>query len=148
MSAPGLETESPPAAAPAELGPSWQEQDGTLRDMWMQNETPADIAAALGRSVPAVMTRAARLGLPRRFAPGRKPGRHASEEGGARSSAAQARAQPEIIESAPQAAARICLMCLTKFQSQGRFNRICSSCKSSAEYESGSRLPELDYSVE
>ena len=149
MSAPDLETELPPVAAPTELSPNWQEQDGTLREMWMQNEAPAAIATALGRSVPAVMTRAARLGLPRRFAPGRKPGRHASEEGGARnSSAAQARVQPEIIESTPQAAPRICLMCLTKFQSSGRFNRICSSCKNSAEYESGSRLPDLDFSVE
>ncbi len=54
---------------------NWQEQDGILREMWMRNQSPTAIAEALGRSVPAIMTRAARLGLPRRFAPGRKPGR-------------------------------------------------------------------------
>ena len=147
MSASDLSDQQIAAASPAELGPNWQEQDGVLREMWMQNQAPAAIAATLGRSVPAVMTRAARLGLPRRFAPGRKPGRHASEDVAARREAPAARAAPEA-EAAAQAAPRICLMCLAKFQSLGRFNRICSTCKNSAEYESGSRLPDLDFPVE
>src|SRR5580704_3379076 len=59
---------------PPPIGASWQEQDVVLRDLWMQNKTPQQISEALGRSVPAIMTRAVRLGLPRRSAPGRKPG--------------------------------------------------------------------------
>ncbi len=142
----------PPATAVVGEGPNWQEQDGVLRDMWMRNQPPAAIAQALGRSVPAVMTRAARLGLPRRFAPGRKPGRRPMDSAGvARAETARARAsaqtEAETIEAASQISSRVCLMCLTTFQSMGRHNRICPSCKNSAEYESGSRLPDLDFPV-
>jgi len=148
---PGTTPASPPVAVAGE-GPNWQEQDGVLRDMWMRNQPPAAIAQALGRSVPAVMTRAARLGLPRRFAPGRKPGRRPVDAAGVvRADTARARAtaqsEAETIEAASQISNRVCLMCLTTFQSMGRHNRICPSCKNSAEYESGSRLPDLDFPV-
>lgn len=132
--------------------PSWQEQDGQLRDMWMQNKTPQDIANALGRSVPAIMTRAARLGLPRRAAPGRKPGRrlmgeksHDEMSSLAPVSARPRGASPTAAEKVQvsQSTARVCLMCLSKFESAGRHNRICSSCKNSAEYESASSLPDI-----
>lgn len=123
-----------------------------LRDMWMQNQSPADIAKALDRSIPAVMTRAARLGLPRRFAPGRKPGRRPLDNhGNPRTETARAKtAAPmdaEALEAAAQISMRVCLMCLNKFQSMGRHNRICPTCKGSAEYESGSRLPEFNVPV-
>ena len=125
------------------LGPSWQEQDGTLRDLWMQNKTPQEISEALNRSVAAIMTRAARLGLPRRSAPGRKPGTRrmgGQDQNGQAERVSVARAYapatPPGGETQPQASTRICLMCLRQFRSMGRHNRICSSCKSSSEYES------------
>jgi hypothetical protein len=151
----GSPTQPPPAVPPHRAmpteGPNWQEQDGLLREMWMHNQSPADIAKALDRSVPAVMTRAARLGLPRRFAPGRKPGRRPAEASGtaretARSTAVTAR-EAEALENAAQISMRVCLMCLNKFQSMGRHNRICPTCKNSAEFESGSRLPNFDFPV-
>jgi len=133
-------------------GPNWLEQDGLLREMWMQNQPPAAIAQALDRSVPAIMTRAARLGLPRRSAPGRKPGRRPIETTSTVRvttvrSTVSAPLDSEAVDKAAQTAARVCLMCLSKFQSLGRHNRICPSCKSSAEYESGSRLPDFDLPV-
>lgn len=128
------------------LGPSWQDQDPVLRDMWMKNTTPQAIAEALNRSVPAIMTRAARLGLPRRSAPGRKPGRRALDDKGVPLSSAVMRrmAPPQpAVAATPTTSPRTCLMCLTSFQSAGRHNRICPSCKGSSEYESASALPEL-----
>ncbi len=142
----------PPHRVISGEGPNWQEQDGVLRDMWMQNQTPAAIAEALGRSVPAIMTRAARLGLPRRFAPGRKPGRRPMETTNAARNEPQRSTRSTSVEAdagvpATQISTRVCLMCLNKFQSLGRHNRICPACKNSAEYESGSRLPDLDFPV-
>jgi hypothetical protein len=146
---PALQTASapPPQRPAAGDGPNWQEQDGVLREMWMHNQSPAAIAKALDRSVPAIMTRAARLGLPRRFAPGRKPGRRPAEtESGTRSETSRSTAAA-IAEPVVQVSTRVCLMCLGQFQSMGRHNRICPTCKSSAEYESGSRLPDFDFPV-
>jgi hypothetical protein len=147
--------QDPPALPPkmAGDGPNWQEQDGILREMWMRNQPPLEIAEALGRSIPAIMTRAARLGLPRRFAPGRKPGRRAFEESQNATmprteTRAKAPAPAETENVMTNVSTRICLMCLTKFQSLGRHNRICPTCKNSAEYESGSRLPDLDFPVD
>jgi hypothetical protein len=137
-------------------GPNWQDQDGVLREMWMRNQPPVAIAEALGRSVPAIMTRAARLGLPRRFAPGRKPGRRPLEESempevahreSPRVKPAPPATEIELAHAANAVSARVCLMCLGKFQSLGRHNRICPTCKNSAEYESASRLPELNFPV-
>lgn len=128
---------------------SWAEQDELLRNLWLAGEAPPQIADRLGRSVAAVMTRAARLGLPRRFAPGRKPtGRRsflpiqktplpAAGTGAGRNAAGENTTRP-LVE-------RVCLMCLTKFPSQGAHNRICSSCKDSNDYQAGARLPDLDF---
>lgn len=129
---------------------TWAEQDELLRTMWLAGEAPPVIADRLGRSVAAIMTRAARLGLPRRFAPGRKPtGRRnflpmqksalarAPHEPGAKTLPGEALTRP-LTE-------RICLMCLTKFPSQGPHNRICQSCKESNDYQAGARLPDLDF---
>jgi hypothetical protein len=135
---------------PGLIGPSWQEQDGTLRDMWMQNKTPQEIAAILERSVAAIMTRAARLGLPRRSAPGRKPGsrRMPDDSGRIRASAPrETRISYDTDEPAPQSSARICLMCLHSFQSQGRHNRICPSCKGSSQYEAATSLADIHFPV-
>jgi hypothetical protein len=137
---------TPPAA-------SWQEQDGMLRDLWMQNKTPQQISEALGRSVPAIMTRAARLGLPRRSAPGRKPGAGSTRRFGSldpskegsppETQTRRATAAPsDYVAPAAQATLRICLMCLRKFESSGRHNRICAPCKGSAEYVQASALPD------
>jgi hypothetical protein len=116
--------------------------------MWMQNKTPQEISDALNRSVPAIMTRAARLGLPRRSAPGRKPGRRLLDNDGSlppevrRASVPRtSMALPE--DTMPQTSLRVCLMCLTRFESLGRHNRICTSCKGSSEYESASALPDI-----
>ena len=126
-------------------GPSWQEQDGLLRDLWLKNQSPQVISEALGRSVPAIMTRAARLGLPRRSAPGRKPGVRTQEMVGGVAVGTGSRARPsyQAPSAAVQTSPRVCLMCLTKFESLGRHNRICPTCKGSSEYETASALPEL-----
>jgi hypothetical protein len=128
-------------------GPSWQEQDGQLRDLWLQNKTPPEISEVLGRSVAAIMTRAARLGLPRRSAPGRKPGSRRMTEtdstGQVRTAPRTARYVRESSEAAPQPSARVCLMCLRSFQSMGRHNRICPSCKGSSEYASATTIADI-----
>ena len=137
---------------PVPVGASWQEQDGVLRDLWMQNKTQQEISDVLGRSIAAIMTRAARLGLPRRSAPGRKPGstrRILTENGQGpppRSTPRQA-SRTSGDEAAPQPSTRICLMCLNAFQSQGRHNRICSSCKGTAEYGSAVALADIHFPV-
>ena len=141
-----------PKAAPGIVGPSWQEQDGLLRDLWMQNKTPQEISAALERSVAAIMTRAARLGLPRRSAPGRKPGSrrlHGGDDRSIRTTAPRpaTRAARDGETPIAQPSARVCLMCLRSFQSQGRHNRICPSCKSSAQYEAAVSLADIHFPV-
>ncbi len=118
-------------------GPNWQEQDAQLRDLWMKKKAPQEISAILGRSTAAIMTRAARLGLPRRLAPGRKPGSKGSPNARKRVDGAQAAGLPT----------RICLMCLRSFPSQGRHNRICSSCKTSTEYSAAVSLSEINLPV-
>ncbi len=130
-------------------GPSWQTQDIVLRDLWTENKTPQEISAALGRSVAAIMTRAARLGLPRRSAPGRKPGsRQTLQEGQIRITKPRpASRRPPQDESPPQVSTRICLMCLRAFQSQGRHNRICPACKVSSEYEAAISSAEINLPV-
>lgn len=135
------------APSPVTAISGWHDQDGTLRDMWLRNQPPNVIAETLGRSVAAIMTRAARLGLPRRAAPGRKPGRRL-EEGGAMTAVTRRSARPSTTASSRKDAVavtspRICLMCLSTFESAGKHNRICSSCKGSAEYETASALPEI-----
>jgi len=140
----------------ASAGPSWLDQDETLRRLWSENKSPEDISVALGRSVAAIMTRAARLGLPRRAAPGRKRGYKRSDvprklppAGTARVRVTLPAPHDEDIEpyAAPQVMPRVCLMCLGKFQSQGRHNRICPSCKGSAEYSTGSSTPDFSFKV-
>jgi hypothetical protein len=143
---------SPPPPPTTNVGSTivsgWHDQDGVLREMWVRNQTPQAIAEALGRSVPAVMTRAARLGLPRRSAPGRKPGPRIDTESGrlTRSFArppSRSKALSKSDDAVPQTSLRVCLMCLKKFESAGRHNRICSPCKNSAEYGTASALPEI-----
>jgi len=137
---------SPDAAPVTTSGPTWMEQDSVLRDLWMKNKTPQEISELLGRSTAAIMTRAARLGLPRRSAPGRKPGsRRPFKE-----NRQPVRLSPLTIpegELAPHGSTRICLMCLRPFQSQGRHNRICPSCKNSSEYHAAVSLSEINFPV-
>ncbi|MGE4350932.1 MAG: GcrA family cell cycle regulator [Bdellovibrionales bacterium] len=138
------------------VGPSWQEQDDVLRQLWNENKSPEEIATILGRSVAAVMTRAARIGLPRRAAPGRKRGYKRSETKRKVLAAAGTRVRvavpTEIDEDhesyePPEVKMRVCLMCLKKFQSQGRHNRICPACKGSADYATGSSTPDFTFKV-
>ncbi|MDR3424057.1 MAG: GcrA family cell cycle regulator [Alphaproteobacteria bacterium] len=140
-----------PDATSVPAGPNWQEQDALLRDLWLQNKTPQEIGSALGRSVAAIMTRAARLGLPRRSAPGRKRGvpRPPRQTGQTRAASGTRAASRKPVESEapPQISTRICLMCLRPFQSQGRHNRICPSCKESSEYASAVALAEINFPV-
>lgn len=150
--APPAEAESASLEGLSPVGPSWSEQDGLLRTFWQEMKPPEEIATILGRSVAAVMTRAARLGLPRRAAPGRKRGYKRTEtprkeklvrlrvRGGARDEA-------DIAEGARQheIKVRVCLMCLRKFESDGPHNRICPSCKGSADYVTGSSTPDFDF---
>ena len=136
--------------------PSWQDQDETLRAMWAQNKSPEEISAILGRSIAAIMTRAARLGLPRRAAPGRKRGYKRTEvkrkvmaAAGSRVRVSLPQGHEDEVEEykAPEVMMRVCLMCLNKFQSQGRHNRICPSCKGSAEYATGNSTPDFSFKV-
>jgi hypothetical protein len=149
---PPTTTASPDAENPLGLG--WQQQDGMLRDLWMQNKTPQDISAILGRSIPAIMTRAARLGLPRRTAPGRKPGSGGTRrlpsaddadpiQDVRRAASKPKKADPPPRELEPHEGLRVCLMCLKKFASEGRHNRICVPCKGSAEYHQASTLSDV-----
>lgn len=131
---------SSPALGPVSI-PSWTEQDDVLRTLWGQGEKPEMIAEKLGRSVAAVMTRAARLGLPRRFSPGRKPSRN--KDAAKQITRRSTRQVVDTGASLPQYVERICLMCLTKFPSAGRHNRICQSCKETPEYAHGSALPDV-----
>ncbi|MFA4994571.1 MAG: hypothetical protein WC521_04625 [Bdellovibrionales bacterium] len=128
------------------VGPSWQEQDVLLRDLWSQNKSPQEISTLLGRSIAAIMTRAARLGLPRRSAPGRKPGsRRLPQDGEVRvSSPRPSSNRKQENANDVQTSTRICLMCLRPFPSLGRHNRICSSCKGSSEYESAAALSDIN----
>ena len=127
-------------------GPTWQDQDILLRDLWSQNKSPQEISSTLGRSIAAIMTRAARLGLPRRSAPGRKAGsRRPPQNGEVRLSSPRPssnRRQENTDEA--QTSTRICLMCLRSFPSLGRHNRICPACKNSSEYESAVSLSEIN----
>lgn len=140
----------------ASLGPSWLDQDETLRTLWTENKTPDEISVVLGRSVAAIMTRAARLGLPRRTAPGRKRGykradapRKLPAAGTTRVRVSLSVPRDEEFEPLPQPQVmmRVCLMCLSKFQSLGRHNRICPACKGSAEYATGSSTPDFSFKV-
>ena len=143
----------PPSAETAlspERSLNWQDQDGLLRELWLRNEKPSKIAGQLGRSVAAIMTRAARLGLPRRAAPGRKPGYQRKDTvRKAASSLSKVTALRDVSKSNGEATAagihsvRICLMCLNRFPSEGRHNRICPNCKGSADYNTGSGIPDM-----
>jgi hypothetical protein len=132
---------------------SWSDQDIVLKSLWEQDKTPEEIADHLQRTVAAIMTRAARLGLPRRKAPGRKRGYKRTDP--PRRVATTPRKVKVVVQDeeeeddypVPQAMMRICLMCLNKFQSLGRFNRICPGCKGSAEYATGSSTPDFTFRV-
>jgi hypothetical protein len=141
---------STPGQASGLVGASWQEQDGVLRELWMQNKTPQEIGDVLGRSIPAIMTRAARLGLPRRSAPGRKPGVATTRRLPPVETSRSMPRQRDVADNseayafpASQAGLRVCLMCLRKFESNGRHNRICAPCKGTAEYSQASSLPDI-----
>jgi hypothetical protein len=127
------------------VAPNWLDQDPVLRDLWSSRLSPEQIAEKLGRSVAAVMTRAARLGLPRRFAPGRKAGKHYARVSPVVRPVVRAPAPSNSGEASTQATERVCLMCLRKFQSEGRHNRICPNCKGSPEYEAGNRIPDINF---
>lgn len=147
------ETPSSSAGPSANTGSlvTWMDQDDTLRDLWLKNTPPNEIATQLNRSVAAIMTRAARLGLPRRCAPGRKTGQKYEINKArlpvsrpARKATGGARLPDQAGEGTEEnTVPRICLMCLRKFPSLGRHNRICPSCKNSHEYASGSRIPDI-----
>jgi len=144
---------TPSASMPPAQASNWLDQDPILRELWQNNEKPAQIAEKLGRSIAAVMTRAARLGLPRRSAPGRKPGYQRKQSEKNKRLLSRASAETLMASADSQKAdratesnmklARICLMCLKRFPSEGRHNRICPSCKSSAEYNTGNSIPDI-----
>ena len=125
---------------------NWAEQDERLKQLWDQGLTPAKIAEALGRTEAAVMTRAARIGLPRRFAPGRKAQSPnvarptVKREARTRSTASFT----NLAEPVAQIVERVCLMCLTKFPSVGRHNRICNGCKDTNEYRNALEVTEYN----
>ncbi|MDD4615549.1 MAG: hypothetical protein PHW76_00280 [Alphaproteobacteria bacterium] len=145
---PASETGSETSAIVHVATPSWQQQDEILRGLWMQNKSPQEISDVLGRSIAAIMTRAARLGLPRRAAPGRKPGsRIALQNGEIHASTPRPAQRTSEPSKETKTTSRVCLMCLRIFPSQGRHNRICASCKNSAEYESAICLSDINLPI-
>jgi hypothetical protein len=143
----GHDTESPESGfrnTSPSMTPSWTEQDEVLTSLWQKGDKPEQIALALNRSVAAVMTRAARLGLQRRFAPGRKAKKSNDAETGLANLRNAARLSAQLQTTPAQQSHRICLMCLSRFQSAGRHNRICSSCKDSPDYRSAAGLADVD----
>jgi hypothetical protein len=150
-----METAMTAAAVGVAPALNWLDQDERLRELWSRNQPPAVIARQLGRSVAAIMTRAARLGLPRRSAPGRKPGyqratlpKTSTTESTRGHRHIRRTGTTESVEGQGlQASERICLMCLNKFSSEGRHNRICSSCKGTTEYAAGSSIPDITFGV-
>lgn len=139
------------------VGVSWLDQDEQLRQLWIEKKPPEEISSILGRSIAAIMTRAARLGLPRRAAPGRKRGYKRTDVPRRKvkaSSSPRIRVRAAVHDTTEEEKAaqariqsRVCLMCLNKFQSLGAFNRICSSCKGSADYVKGSSTPDFSFKV-
>jgi len=122
--------------SPALQTQSWKDQDILLKKMWFQGATQQEIAETLNRSPQAVMTRAARLGLPRRMASGRKVGGKNVQHKPYTKRGTSDTGTQKYIE-------RICLMCLKKFGSVGKFNRICSDCKESRDYRIAASLSEV-----
>ena len=154
VSSPVHETSPVPSPTVPAAAPSWLEQDEILKDLWGQQLQPTEIAEKLNRSVAAVMTRAARLGLPRRFAPGRKAGQRYARPAQplpSKKTATSTREQQQnrgiaVEEDHPVVLKeRVCLMCLRKFESEGPHNRICPACKGSSEYAAGSRIPDINF---
>ena len=125
----------------------WRDQDLLLRKMWEQGKTQSDIAKILNRSPAAVMTRAARLGLPRRSVPGRKLGGKNSIDisQNSESKFAYKRKNKTVYGSGEEITERVCLMCLRKFNSLGKYNRICPDCKGSTEYRAAESLAEVHF---
>ena len=90
----------------------------------------------------------------RRAAPGRKRGYRRSEAPRKMAAAGTVRVrvnlppqEEEVVYAQPEVKMRVCLMCLNKFQSQGRHNRICPTCKGSADYATGSSTPDFTFKV-
>lgn len=135
--------------------PNWAEQDSLLRTYWVELKSPEEISEILGRSVAAIMTRAARLGLPRRAAPGRKRGFKrtdlSAKDRTVRIKVKRSRVildeADEVKDGPLEVKLRVCLMCLKKFESQGKHNRICPVCKGSAEYATGASTPDFTFEV-
>ncbi len=135
------------ARAPAAV--TWAEQWDDLKVMWNDGLPTDEIAENLGRSVSAVLTQAARLGLARRSAPGRKAQaaplpstirRAVHPDQASNVIAFHAREEAAILENtAPrhEKRERSCLMCSTSFTSIGSHNRICPRCKSGSAYQVG-----------
>ena len=126
----------------------WKDQDLLLKKLWFQGETQANIAKILHRSPAAVMTRAARLGLPRRIASGRKfgsknipsdPSQNANKQ---RAPYKRSEKSSDSIKM-QELTDRVCLMCLRTFASLGKYNRICPDCKESSEYRAATSLAEI-----
>lgn len=109
----------------------WEpQQDNVLRDMWLSKDEPFLIATTLHRSVQAIMTRASRLGLPRRKLPGRKQRAfkfvtHKLKIWTSQDQSEERRSVHPVYEKTR----RICLTCREPFDSEGKHNRLCMKCK-------------------
>lgn len=129
-----LQSLSPPTV-------TWAQQWDTLKEQWAAGTPTEEIAQNLGRTVSAVLTQAARLGLPRRQAQGRKPNASSTKKPRENNILLfripvkfQGVQEPERVHLVKE---RNCLMCSSTFHSHGSHNRICSKCKSGATYQNG-----------
>ena len=88
----------------------WTERDvAKLIELWSTALSNAEIAEILNRKEAAIAVKASRINLPRKTR----------------------------LKTNPMSKTRPCLRCETRFYSAGRHNRICDSCKSSSEWQSG-----------
>lgn len=157
VEAKNTEGEESAEAAPVDVPPmpSWSEQDDLLREMWLNGVSAEEMSRELRRSIAAIMTRAVRLGLPRRSMAGRKRGgknapRDPSKPRKIR--AMRRRFTPRYDESTGRVivdpSTRVCLMCLIRFHSDGRHNRICPSCKATVDYAAACATPDVGLNEE
>ncbi len=116
---------------------SWASQHEELRGLWAAGAALNDMSDALGRTPSAILTQAARLGLPRRSNAGRKNfnGENKPRNVLNFSSKRIARVR-DYYDSEPKATqARCCLMCKSSFPSTSVGHRICDGCKSTQRYQ-------------
>lgn len=120
---------------------SWTAQQDQLRSMWTSGASLNEMSEALERTPSAILTQAARMGLPRRSHSGRKNTDNSLKARNVLnfSSSKRVARVRDYYDSEPKATSpRKCLMCRDDFPSTGAGHRICDKCKCTQRYQSSS----------